>query len=102
MTHKLNILFVRTWTLDSARIRSSLRAHGLSALITRIDFPAALHAALLRTTFDLVIYDPTTNSISHDVLASCLREHDQNAPVIILEDDDVGAIAAAKLQQGRS
>lgn len=102
MTPQLNILLVRHWTLDSARLRASLRAHGLSARITRIDFLPALYAALLRTTFDLVIYDPATTAISHDVVAISMREYEQTAPVIIMETDDVGALAAAKLQQRRN
>jgi DNA-binding NtrC family response regulator len=83
-------------------MRASLRAHGLSARITRIDFPAALHAALVRTVFDLVIYDPATSAISHDVLATSMREHEQTAPVIVMDGDDIGELAAAKLQQRRN
>ena len=98
----LDILVVRRWTEDSARLRSSLRAHGLSARITRVDFPAALHAALMRTTFDFVLFDPQTSAITHDVLAASLREHSQSPPIVIMNDDDVGAAISARLQQRRN
>lgn len=100
----LDILLVRHWTRDSARLRSSLRAHGLTARITRIDFPAALHAALMRVTFDVVLFDPATTAISHDELAARLREHEQTPPIIVIqsEDDDVGALVSAKLLTRRN
>lgn len=99
----LNILLVRRWTQDTVRLRSSLRAYGLTARITRIDFAAALHAALMRTTFDMVLFDPLTTAISHDVLASSLREHDQAPPIVIMsDDDDIGALVAARMQQRRN
>jgi hypothetical protein len=84
------------------RVRASLRAHGLTARITRVDFLAALHAALMRTTFHFVLFDPETGAISHDVLAASLREHAQSPVIVMLEDDDVGARVAARLQQGRN
>lgn len=102
MTRQLDILVVRHWTLETVHIRSELRAHGLSARVTRIDFPAALHAALMRTTFDLVIYDPATTAISHDVLAMSMREHDQSAPVIVMNGEDIGVRVIAQLQQRRN
>lgn len=85
------------------RFRSSLRAHGLSARITRVDFPAALHAALERTTFDFVVFDPKTTAISHDILAASLREHRQSPPIVVMNgDEDVGALVAARVQQRRN
>ena len=84
------------------RLRASLRAHGLTARITRVDFPAALHAALMRTTFHFVLFDPQTSAISHDVLATTLREHAQTPSIVVLGDDDVGAIVAARMQQARN
>jgi hypothetical protein len=98
----LDILVVRRWTEDSARLRSSLRAHGLSARITRVDFPAALHAALMRTTFDFVLFDSQTSAIPYEVLAASLREYAQSPPIIVMDDDDVGATIAARLQQRRN
>jgi hypothetical protein len=102
VTAMLDILLVRQWTRDSVRIRASLRAHGLSARITRVDFPAALHAALLRTTFHFVLFDAQTSAVSHDILAATLREHAQSPPIVIIDDDDVGALVAARVQHGRN
>lgn len=103
MMAMLDILLVRRWTQDTVRLRSSLRAHGLTARITRIDFPAALHAALMRVTFDLVLFDPLTTAVSHDVLAATLREHHQSPPIVLMkDDDDIGALVAARMQQRRN
>lgn len=91
MRPKLDILLVRLWTLDSARVRSSIRATGLSARITRVDFPAALHAALTRTRFAAAIFDPATPRLSMATLDSILREHGQVIPIVVLDRDaDVG------------
>lgn len=102
MSRQLDILVVRHWTLETVQLRSALRAHGLTARVTRIDFPAALHAALMRTVFDLVIFDPATTAIPHDVLAMSMREHEQSAPVIVMNDDDIGLRVIAHLQQRRN
>jgi hypothetical protein len=102
VTAMLDILFVRRWIQDSVRVRSSLRAHGLIARITRVDFPAALHAALMRTTFDFVLFDPQTTAITHEVLTASLREHEQSPPIVITTDDDVGALIAARVQRRRN
>jgi len=57
----------------------------------------------MRSSFDVVLFDPETTAISHDVLATSLREHDQAPPIVIINnDDDVGALVAAKLQQRRN
>lgn len=91
MRPKIDVLVVRLWTLDTARIRSSIRAAGLTARITRVDFPAALHAALTRSRFDAAVYDPSTPRMSLALLDAILREHGQPIPVVILDrDDEVG------------
>lgn len=91
MRPRLDILLVRLWTLDSARIRSSLRAAGLGARITRVDFPAALHAVLTRTRFDAAIYDPATPRLSLSNVGTILREYRQDIPIVVLgRDEDAG------------
>lgn len=102
MRLELDILLVRLWTLDSERIRASLRAVGLGARMTRVDFTASLHAALTRSRFSAAIYDPATPRLSLATVGSILREHRQEIPIVVLgREDDVGpqlAIALRGLQ----
>jgi DNA-binding response OmpR family regulator len=100
MRLKLDIILVRLWTLDSERIRASLRAAGLSARITRVDFSASLHAALTRSRFDAAIYDPSTPRLSLATVGSILREHRQQIPIVILgREDEVGSQLAIALRR---
>lgn len=95
----LDVLLVRIWTRDSARIRSSLRAAGLGSRITRVDFPAALHAALTRVRFVAVIYDPATPRLTLASVGAILREHRQEVPIVVIgRDDDVGPQLAIALR----
>ncbi|NVB81676.1 MAG: hypothetical protein HOV81_24995 [Kofleriaceae bacterium] len=99
MRLELDILLVRLWTLDSERIRSSLRAAGLGARITRVDFSASVYAALTRTRFHAAIFDPSTPRLSLATLGSILREHRQEIPIVILgREDDVGPQLAIALR----
>jgi hypothetical protein len=99
MRHQLDILLVRLWTLDSERIRASLRAAALGARITRVDFTASLHAALTRTRFSAAIYDPATPRLSLATVGSILREHRQEIPIVILgREDDAGPQLAIALR----
>lgn len=103
MTPLLNILLVRPWTTGTERLRTSLRAAGLTCRITRVDFPAALYAALTWGAFDVVIYDPTTPGITSDVLTTALRERCPTTPVLDLaRSDDVGAQVAALMAARRN
>ena len=99
VTAPLNILLVRLWTKDTERLRTSVRAAGLSVRLTRVDFPAALYAALSWGTFDAVLYDPETPTISHEMLANALRERNLSLPIITTDAGDIGRLLA---QQARS
>ncbi len=83
LTATIRILVVRTWT-ELAPVRAALRELGYDVHITAVDFEPALNAALQRTSFDLVIYDPSTPSVTGDTLAARMREHGRDAPVIEL------------------
>jgi DNA-binding NarL/FixJ family response regulator len=102
MSAPLNILLVRQWTLDTARLRTSIRAAGLSVRITRVDFPAALYAALTWTTFDVILFDPETPAITHELLSNTLRERNLSTPVLVLTNDDIGKLVAAQLLARRN
>jgi CheY-like chemotaxis protein len=77
----IRILVVRTWTAVLA-LRGALRTFGDRVHLTVVDIEPALNAALARTTFDLVLYDPSTPAITRDTLAARLREHRRDIPVI--------------------
>lgn len=61
-----------------------LRDSGFDAEITRIDIEPALHAALSRRAFDLVIHDPRVAGLSHDTVEARLRAHRHATPIVTL------------------
>jgi hypothetical protein len=67
-----------------------------------VDFPAALLAALSWGTFDVVVYDPTTPSINHELLANALREHGLSTPIVVMDGDDIGELVAAHVHGRRN
>jgi hypothetical protein len=99
---QLNILLVRLWTKDTERLRTSLRAAGLSVRITRVDFPAALHAALSWGAFEAVLYDPSTPAITLEVVVNALRERNLSLPIIATDTGDVGRLLALQLRLRRN
>jgi hypothetical protein len=99
---ELNILLVRPWTKDTERLRTSIRAAGLSPQISRVDFPAAMYAALSWGTFDVVVYDPETPAITRDMLVNAIRERNLSLPIITTDDGDVGRLLAMQLSSLRN
>ena len=102
MSAPLNILLVRPWTKETERLRTSARAAGLSVRLTRVDFPAALHAALTWGTFDVVVYDPETPAISQEMVANALRERNLSLPIITTDAGDVGRLLAQQARARRN
>ena len=74
---------VRTWT-QVAPLRRALHDLGYGGDITAVDIEPALNAALARSTFDLVLYDPSTPAIGRETLAARMREHRRDVPVIAI------------------
>ena len=70
--------------------------------MTRVDFPAALYAALHWGAFDVILFDPATPSITHELLANALRERGVSTPVVVLTTDDIGMLVAAQLRALRN
>ena len=102
VTSQVHLLLVRTWTVDSERLRTSIRAAGLSVRFSRVDFPAALHAALSWGSFDAVLYDPETPSISFELVTNALRERNLAIPIITIDSDDMGNAIASQLHSRRN
>lgn len=97
------VLVVRSWLCDLAPIRAALASAGLEISITRVDFEAALYAAVSRTRFDIVIHDPATTTLSRDAVAECLHAHRLRAPLLELGDiHTLGERVTAALRARRS
>lgn len=102
MSAPLDILLVRPWTADTERLRTSIRAAGLTARITRVDFAAALFAALTWGTFNVIVYDRTTPGVTPEELAAAVRERSPATPVIELGASDLGQQLVALLARRRN
>jgi hypothetical protein len=89
-TGKLRVLVVQMWTHDVRPIRDALAAAGVDPAITRVDFEASLHAAFAGEPYALVIFDPTTTTLSQSVVAECVHTYQRTTPVIVA--DDLGAL----------
>src|SRR3569623_2191428 len=68
----IRILVVRTST-ELAALRNALRSLGHAVHITSVDIEPAFNAALARSNFDVVVYDPKTPAIARDTLAARMR-----------------------------
>lgn len=82
----VHVLVIRFWIHDAAMIRESVRAAGFHAHIRRVDIEPALHAALGRQPWDLVIYDPSTPELSLDTTRRLMTAFRRRAPIVILDD----------------
>jgi hypothetical protein len=77
---------VQTWTLDVTPFDDALRAAGIHAAITRVDFRAALEAALAQQRFDLVVVDPRTSDLPREVVEECVARAGRDVSIITLDD----------------
>jgi DNA-binding NtrC family response regulator len=84
----LRILVVRTWTEPLASLRALFRAAGYKARLYLVDIEPALNAALERSTFHIVLYDPNTPGVSRDILDARMREHRSSIPVVTFTEPE--------------
>jgi hypothetical protein len=84
--HEIRVLVIRSWLQPVAAIREALLDAGIHARIERVDIEPALHAALTRTRFDVVVYDTATPGLSCDTLATCMRASGSASQVVELGD----------------
>lgn len=77
----LEILLIQHWIHDLEPIRAAIGEVGAGARWTRVDIEPALHAALTRDTFDLVIY-AAPPSLSLASVEECLRATRCTIPVV--------------------
>jgi hypothetical protein len=79
------ILVIRAWTEPLTRFREALREAGVAVRITRVDIEPALNAALARSPYDVVVWDPAC-AIARDIVEARLREHGRTASIIVMGD----------------
>jgi hypothetical protein len=88
----LRILVIQPWIAELAPIEASLRAAEIDAALVRVDFHAALTAALARDRFDLAILDPSTPDLPREVVEACVQASGRAIPLIVLgEPAAIGA-----------
>lgn len=80
----LHVLLIREWIHSVEPVRLALHAAGLDARITRVDLEPALHAALARGAFDLVLHDPQVAALPRDIVEAKLRARHEVAPIVTL------------------
>jgi hypothetical protein len=79
------ILVIRAWTEPLVQFRAALRDAGVTVRITRVDIEPALNAALARSSYDAVVWDPAC-AITRDIVEARLREHGRTATIVVLEE----------------
>jgi hypothetical protein len=102
-TVKICVLVVRPWTSDLDSVAATLGAVALDAELTRVDFEAALRAALVRQRFDAIVYDAATTSLPRDAVEAAVRDRALILPVVELQPiDSLGERVAAAITRARS
>jgi hypothetical protein len=91
---ELRVLVIRPWTESLAELRAALESAGHTVHIVRVDFEAALNAALTRDSFDAAIFDPATPGISRALLEASVR-----CPIIELTDEMAAALRRAFVER---
>ena len=84
--HSFRILLIQPWTIDPEPIKRSLRLAGIDAAITRVDFKAALNAALANERFDATVFDSSTPSLSRETIEACFRLNGRQVRLVMLDD----------------
>lgn len=80
----LRVLLVQSWLIRGAETRDALVACGYHPQIYRVDFEAALAAALLRGGHDLVILDAKSSGLSRGLVEALMKDHGVRVPLVEL------------------
>jgi hypothetical protein len=97
VTRAPQILVIQRWTLDLAPLEEALRSAGIAADFRRVDFEAALDAALANGHFDVALFDPSTPELTRQVVEQRLAANGNAARVIELDAPDHAAAAIAEI-----
>lgn len=82
------ILLVRPWTEPLVPIRAALRDAGMVARISRVDIEPALEAALSRRQYDVIVFDPSSQELTIDVVEARARAHGHATPIVVMRSVD--------------
>jgi hypothetical protein len=92
----VRILLIQSWVVATHGIRMQLVAGGFLPKITRVDFEAALVAALWRGNIDLVLSCSSTPSLPPDVVEIRMNEYGVRAPLVEVGDLETLATRARR------
>jgi hypothetical protein len=98
----MHVLLVQSWTSSQSAIRAELEHAGTPLAITRVDIEPALYAALTNGRFDLVVYDPTTTTLSRAAVDECMRAADSHVPLVVADDLAMLGVRARELARARA
>ena len=99
---KVEVLVVQFWIHDIQPIRAALEGAGMVVAITRVDIEPALNAALTCGQYDLVIYDPSTATISKAAVEENLRASRRDPPLLVADDLATLGARARELLRSRA
>lgn len=80
----LRILLIQRWIIPTDGVRARLAAAGYAPLITRVDFEAALDAALWRGGLDVILVAKGTPGLPASTIQSRMRDYNCHAPLVEL------------------
>lgn len=82
----IRILLIRPWTEPLAPLRAVLEAAELTVRFHRVDIEPALNAAIHRGGYSVIVFDPRTPGISHELIDARLKESRRTIPIVTLGD----------------
>jgi hypothetical protein len=98
---RLHVLLICSWQTDGRELRDTISAAGYEPALRRVDFEAALRAALA-SRFDIAGYVPTS-SLKRETVQSILREHAPAMPLVTADAlDDLAREIIRVLEQRSS
>lgn len=98
----LKVLLIAPWVTKLSGMQASLHARSLAPTVVRVDFEAALRAALMHHRFEAAFYAPTP-SLSLDAVETCVRVHAPKLCMICIEQlEQIGPELARLLASRRS
>lgn len=86
-SHTIEVLAVQFWIRPLDPIACSLQSAGFIARIKRVDIEPALHAALGRQRWDLVLFDAATPELSLESVQQAMKSFRCDAPLLVASDE---------------
>jgi hypothetical protein len=80
----LRVLLVQSWVIPGTELRAALRSAGYAPKLFRVDFEAALTAALSHGTYDVIVLDAASTGLFRATVEALQRQAGTTTPVIEL------------------